>query len=311
MINLYDNFLKLNRGIKDSQYPINYQGAIRAYYGVSKEGFYRISFLSSVSSGITKFTKNIGVTSGSKDSTNFWTCFDLMDDSLLNVFCTFGEDLISSIFGENNEQLALNKLKLRYKTWLALFRRSRSPLSKEKAQGLYGELYFLKNKMIPLYGISDSINSWSGPDSYSKDFSIKDSWYEIKTISNGSPIVKISSIQQLSSDYEGKLVVIKVEEMSDAFSSPSDSIYKICQDVLTQIKDNEVKDTFLTKLSEIGYDFCDELGNKKYNVSSVSNYIVNNQFPILRETDIKSQAVNNVSYDLILKLIDAFKEANK
>ena len=67
----------------------------------------------------------------------------------------------------------------------------------------------------------------------------------------------------------------------------------------------------MTKLSEIGYDFCDELGNKKYNVSSVSNYIVNNQFPILRETDIKSQAVNNVSYDLILKLIDAFKEANK
>lgn len=59
MINLYDNFLKLNRGIKDSQYPINYQGAIRAYYGVSKEGFYRISFLSSVSSGITKFTKTL------------------------------------------------------------------------------------------------------------------------------------------------------------------------------------------------------------------------------------------------------------
>ena len=53
----------------------------------------------------------------------------------------------------------------------------------------------------------------------------------------------------------------------------------------------------------IAKGFSDELGNKKYNVANVEYYLVDDKFPALRESDIKSEAINNVGYELILKLL--------
>ena len=58
-------------------------------------------------------------------------------------------------------------------------------------QGLFGEMYFLKNYMIPKFGINSAIFSWSGPEQTSKDFSLENNWFEIKTISAKSSLVKI------------------------------------------------------------------------------------------------------------------------
>ena len=65
---------------------------------------------------------------------------------------------------------------------------------------------------------------------------------------------------------------------------------------------------FLDKVNKYGYDFSDEIGNKRYSVKRVEKYLVNNTFPVLRESDIKSDAVNNVSYELVLKLIKEWVE---
>lgn len=303
MINLNKKFIELNRNIKDSQFPINFKGAVKAYYGINKDGFYRISFLSSKSPDIKGSTKNITIVQGNSNEANYWTCFDLKNDSLLSVFCTFGEDLISCVLEETNEYVALSRLRSRFNTWLALFRKTRTPLSPEKAKGLYGELYFLKKYLSNKYTIEESVKCWSGPEKYSKDFAINDTWFEIKTINVASSVAKISSIQQLSSDKTGKLVVIRVEEMADSFDEEDSTINKLCQSIISSISDLEIKDLFLLKLSEIGYDFCDDLGNKNYHVHKIEKYIVNESFPALREKDIKAEAINNVSYEIILKMI--------
>lgn len=308
MINLNKKFVELNRNIKDSQYPINYKGAVRAYYGINKDGFYRISFLSSKSPDIKGTTKSITIIQGNSSENNYWTCFDLKNDSVLSVFCTFGEDLISCVLEETDEDVALSHLRVRFKTWLALFRKTRSPLSPEKAKGLYGELYFIENYLSKKYSVEEAIECWSGPEKYNKDFAINDTWYEVKTISVGSSVAKISSIEQLSSDVTGKLIVIRVEEMADSFDEEDSTINKLCQSIISSILDSEIKDLFLIKLSEIGYDFCDDLGDKNYHVHKIENYIVNDEFPALREKDIKAEAINNVSYEIILKMIKDYME---
>ena len=308
MIDLNKKFIELNRNIKDSQYPINFKGAVRAYYGINKDGFYRISFLSSKSPEIRGTTKNINIVQGYSSENNYWTCFDLKNDSLLSVFSTFGEDLISCVLEETDEYVALSRLRARFNTWLALFRKTRTPLSPERAKGLYGELYFIKKYLGEKHSLEEAIKSWSGPEKYSKDFAINDTWYEVKTINVGSSVAKISSIQQLSSDNEGKLIVIRVEEMADSFDEKYSTINKLCQSIISSILDFEIKDLFLLKLSEIGYDFCDDLGDKNYHVHKVENYIVNEEFPALREKDIKAEAINNVSYEIILKMIKDYQE---
>lgn len=308
MIDLNKKFVELNRNIKDSQYPINYKGAVRAYYGINKDGLYRISFLSSKSPDIKGTTKNITIVQGSSNENNYWTCFDLKNDTLLAVFCTFGEDLISCILDEKDEYVALSRLRARFNTWLALFKKTRTPLSPEKAKGLYGELYFLKNYLLQKHTTEEAIKCWSGPEKYSKDFAINNTWYEVKTISVGASVVKISSIQQLSSDVAGKLIVIRVEEMADTFDEDGSTINKLCQHIISLINDSETKDLFLIKLSEIGYDFCDDLGNKNYHVHQVEPYRVDDNFPALHERDITAEAINNVSYELILKMLKEYME---
>ena len=308
MISLNKKFIELNRNIKDSQYPINFKGAVRPYYGINKDGFYRISLLSSKSPDIKGTTKNITIVQGASSENNYWTCFDLKNDSLLSVFCTFGEDLISCVLEEKDEYVALSKLRARFNTWLALFRKTRTPISPEKAKGLFGELYFIKTYLSDKYSVEEAVKCWSGPEKYSKDFAINDTWYEVKTINVGSSVAKISSIQQLSSDVAGKLIIIRVEEMSDAFDEEDSTINKLCQAIISSISDAEIKDLFLIKLSEIGYDFCDDLGDKNYHVHKLENYIVNDNFPALREKDIKAEAINNVSYEIILKMIKDYME---
>lgn len=181
-------------------------------------------------------------------------------------------------------------------------------LSEEKARGLFGELFFIKNFLIKRYEYSQVIGAWAGPEQYSKDFAIDNTWYEIKTISAGSAIAKISSLQQLSSNVEGHLIVIRVEEMADTFKGVDSSINSLLQSILTSIQDNETKDLFLDKVNKYGYDFSDDIGNKRYSVKRMEKYLVNNTFPVLRENDIKSDAVNNVSYELVLKLIKNWLE---
>ena len=302
MINLYEKFVTLNRNIKDSQKLINLNGIVKAYYGINKDGFFRISFLSKENPNIKGTTKNIEIVQG-EASGNYWTCFDLKNDSLLSVFCTFGEDMISCVVNEKNEYHAISNLRTRFNTWLALFKKSRNPLSEEEAKGLFGELWFLSEYMLCKYGVDDAINSWSGPEKYSKDYSINETWYEIKTINNSSATIKISSLQQLSSNVIGHLVIVRVEEMSELFNGLKSSINKLCQVIISKISDSNTKDNFLDKLSNMGYDFCDDLGNKNYQVHSMQSYLVDDDFPVLRESDIKSEAINNVSYELIVKFI--------
>lgn len=308
MINFFKKFSEINRNIKDSQRLINLVGVVKVYYGINKDGFFRLAFLSANSPNIKGSTKNIEIIQGNSGDNNYWTCFDLKNDQLLPVFSIFCEDLASCVVGEMDEHFALLKLKNRFSTRTALFKKSRKPLSLEKAKGLYGELYFLDNYLLKKYGEDKTIRGWGGPEMYSKDFSIDNTWYEIKTINASSTIAKIASIQQLSSDLIGRLVIVRVEEMTDSYDGELSSINKLCQNIISKIESNEIKDIFLDKLSSLGFDFCDDLANKNYNVSSIETYIVEGEFPALKENDIKSEAINNVSYELILKLIKDYRK---
>lgn len=304
MIDLFKKFNDLNRFIKDVQYPIAIKGAIKAYYGISEDGLFRIAFLSATETNIEGTTKSIAVIQGNTGKNNYWTCFDLKNDDLLSVFCCFGEDIVSCVENEPNKAIAASKLRGRYKTWQALFKKPRTPMSEEKAKGLFGELYFLKNVLLVAYEENQAIEGWSGPDKYSKDFAIEDTWFEVKTINPSSPVVKISSLQQLSANNVGYLIIIRVEEMATAYSGHDNSINTMIQTIISMLKAPDVKDLFLSKVAEYGYDFADDIGNKKYLVKSQEKYVVDRDFPILREEDINSNAVNNVSYELIIRQIN-------
>ena len=77
-----------------------------------------------------------------------------------------------------------------------MFSQKKELISDEQIKGLIGELLFLTDNMIPNYGETRAIQAWSGQEMTRKDFSIDDTWVEVKTIDFGKPTVVISSLEQ-------------------------------------------------------------------------------------------------------------------
>ena len=295
--------------LSGNQKRFTINSVLGVYYGISNDGFLRISFMSVSPAPKMESTKLLRVTQGAESEMVYWTCFDLLQHDAKKVFFTFCENLIESITNISDEEIALHTLKNRYITWKTMFRYDGTKkVSTEVLQGLYGELYFLKNYMSKKYGINNAVKSWSGPDGRSKDFSIGTEWYEIKTIGANSSVVRISSLAQLSSEYDGHLVILRSERMSESFDNGESCINDLFKYILSEIRDETIESIFLSKLSAYGYDISDESFVAKFDIKSMQKYVVSDDFPRLTENDVQRPEICDVDYSLIINSLKPYME---
>ena len=244
-----------------------------------------------------------------KDNENSnWLSFDLGNNNYSNLFYTFCTDMVNSLSGLNDEKEELEYLKQRFYNWKKMFQNiSTKELSEEKEQGIYGELYFLYKYMIPKYGVEKSILSWAGPHKFNKDFSIDETWYEIKTSSVNANTIEIRSINQLDSDVDGFLTVVKVEKMSMEYRGELSSIFELIQAIMGEITSIQIQDDFLNKLIELGVGPENNFGSRRYDTKNILLYSVSDKFPKLTRKNITFTEIENVTYTINLSQIDRFK----
>lgn len=279
------------------------------YCGISKEGYLRISFMSKNVAPKMESTKLLRVVQGFESQGVYWTCFDLLHNDARKVFFAFCDNLVKAVVDVSDEYGAMQLLKKRYSTWKTMFQHDKEKkISKELLQGLYGELYFLKNYMCRKYNMDIAVHAWSGPDLKSKDFAVDDDWYEIKTAGANAVVVKISSLTQLASSHNGHLVIVKVEGMSDQFEGSDSSVGEIFKYILSELQDDSAKDAFLSKLSNCGFDISDDSFNTKFDVKSVKIYAVKDGFPRLTENDVPHDEICDVTYSLIINSLNPYLE---
>lgn len=300
-------FSNLEKNILNNQKKVNSNTIVKVYYGLTKDGFQRLSFLSKIHPPKIESTKMLKVIQGEEGEGNYWTCFDLLNNEFKKIFYLFCDDLVNTLDDINDEYKELNVIKERFSIWKIMFKKISNSLTSEKEQGLFGELYFLDNYMIDKYGVNVAINSWTGPFRYNKDFSVNDTWYEVKATSINSTIVKISSLNQLSSDINGFLTLIRIEKMSDEFNKDKCSILDLFNSIINKIADNETKELFINKVLEYGFNPENDSQRNKYKVDKIILYEVKDGFPRLTEKDIKFQEIDNVTYEIIIKTIDKYK----
>ena len=309
MIDFESMYGSLTNELSGNQKKLNIHSVIGVYYGLSKDGNYRIAFLSSSVAPKIESTKMLRVTQGEEAANTYWTCFDLLQHDAKKVFFTFCANLIDAVTDIYDEQKALYALKKRYITWKTMFRRdSANKLSREVLQGLFGELYFMKKYMLNRFGAAVAVQAWSGPDFKSKDYAVDTEWFEVKTVGANTTTVHISSLAQLSSDHDGHLIVVKAEAMSDQFSNGESSIEELFKYIFAQINDETAEGIFLSKLSAFGFDSSDESFMSKFDVKSMTSYKVCGDFPRLTEKDIARPEICDVSYSLIINSLKDYKE---
>ena len=236
-----------------------------------------------------------------------WLCFDLTAEYLENVFITLCYDLGEYVRGDMNELSCLKKIKKRFDLWRNMLKISKKELDPAIEQGYYGEMLFL-SKAINAFGEERAIDSWAGPDKFSKDFTISGTWYEIKTIGSEAEKVTISSLNQLDDPEPGHLVIVSVERKTT--ESSSDTIVSILNRILEAIQNPEVKDKFIQKLFKVGISLA-IVPKCSFNLKSMSYFKVDNAFPRLTVKDKKFNEIVDIKYSLYIGGLTRFKEDEK
>lgn len=230
--------------------------------------------------------------------------FSLSNQDLLEYFSTFCEDLQYSTREIVDDNAAYKTLCARYFSWKKLFKPNSARLSEFEVMGLIGELLFLRDNMFPKYGYQLSLESWTGPEMTHKDFSLAETWYEIKTISSGKGTVKISSLEQLDSDIEGTLAIYELEKMSPSFNGIN--VNKLVSEIMGLLADTHLKDFFSSKLGFFGYDFSPEYENLVFSKTNFRQFKVTSDFPLLRRNDIPL-SIQKIQYEIVISDIEEFE----
>lgn len=282
------------------------------YYGRSESGNLRFAFLTENPPIVIESTAHLKVTQWAEGANIYWTCFELLADHAKQVFFVLFNNLVKSAVGCQSEEIAMSAVKNRFMTWKKLFNNPSAQMTEELYKGLFGELYFLKNYMMAHHDSTVAVNAWSGPNKTAKDFSVSSDWYEIKTVSTNSETVKISSVTQLDSEDLGHLVLVKTEKMSNGFDNRECSVGQLMTLILNSITDESVKDEFIKKVIQYGYDVDgDHSSFHKYRVLKMNFYSVDNDFPKITADKVPYSEIVRVTYELSISSIEKYLEGEK
>lgn len=232
--------------------------------------------------------------------------FNLLDNTYKSMFLIFCKDIIITCEKAGNEMAISNGL-MRWKYWKEMFGKKKANiLDKSEIKGLIGELLELRDYFMKNWNEEKAVESWMGPLLGHKDFEIDETWYEVKSVNENAMQVTISSLEQLESDKNGHLVIVKLED-SSSVSVSSINLNEVVVSIAEKLTDPDVLEVFCTKLDNVGYAFDAEYDNYNFVYKGTHRYYVDEEFPRLRRSEINS-TIGNAKYTILLDGITEFRE---
>ncbi len=284
----------------DSEYRVN------IFLGYNDDGKMSMVITEPGREAPVKSSKIIDVTLRRREDQKIALTFDLLDNSYKSMFLLFCKDIIL-ICERAGSQMAISNALTRWKYWKEMFGNKKSSiLDKQEIKGLIGELIELRDHFMCEYDEAVALQSWMGPLSGHKDFEIDDTWYEIKAVNENAVQVKISSLEQLESENDGHLVIMRLEDASIT-SGLAINLNKIVIAIANVIHDPDNMELFRNRLDNLGYVPDDEYDNYNFVFKGRQSYTVNSDFPRLVRSSV-SESIGNASYTILLNGISNFKE---
>lgn len=245
--------------------------------------------------------------SGSSDSE---LIIQIFKEEYNDIFSTFCLDLIRILENISETSRIIDETFRHLKKWQDFMERiTETHLTANQRLGLFGELYFLSETLIPLFGPDTAIRSWYGPDRKQQDFLLDNGMgIEIKTSASKSPVsLQIASERQLdNSGFSGLyLHYIDVVETNDKNKTLNDIVDKI-RTIISG--DPETSRDFSLKLLECNYREKDRnmYSETGYTVSGEQTFQVTEGFPNITGRDLRD-GVCDVKYSVLLVALAPFR----
>nr|WP_297939643.1 PD-(D/E)XK motif protein [uncultured Lachnoclostridium sp.] len=288
----------------DPNHPMDF------FIGISERGNEELVLITKLEPVQLKSSKALDVEKNIRNDGRWATQISSLEKQNQDVFSSLCWDLIESSRNILSEKEGLELLTKRYILWQKLFVSIHNDLSDSVLKGMIGELQFAKEKLAKKNGWDVVMSAWQGPDGADRDFVLNEKWYEIKAIATGKEKIRISSLNQLETDYDGVLVVYKVDRSSNTdLNALSVSSY------VNSLRDKmkhypSVLQLFEQKLISLGYIDKKSYDEIYFTCSGPEYYCVDKEFPKLITGNVPLGIVS-VQYDLSLAGINAWKMEEK
>lgn len=298
---------KFKKGVETRTYQrIDPDYKVNIFLGYNEEGNMSMILTENGKEERVRSSRLIDVKMQRREDRKLALSFDLLDMAYAPMFTVFCKDMIV-VCERAGRKRAVSSAVARWTYWKEMFGNRKSQiLGNQEIKGLLGELYVLKNRLIPEFGCGKAVKSWMGPLLGHKDFEADSTWYEVKTVNDGAFQLTVSSLEQLDSETDGHLIVVRADETSE-INEKALNLNKMVLQVMDLIEDPKTLEEFRIKLDHAGYSADPEYENYNFVIKGSEMYAVNDEFPRLRRCDV-SDAVGNARYTILIAGITGFKE---
>jgi hypothetical protein len=173
-------------------------------------------------------------------------------------------------------------------------------LNEREQRGLFAELQFLSDFLIPACGPDKAVQAWAGPKALAKDFQFAQLAFEVKATTTKEPIrFRVSSEIQLEHADDYTLMVFAV--VYERVLAGGKTLPAFVQTLRDELKPNPlVSLRFNELLLQVGYlDVHSDRYDSQLKTRSQHFFQVRNDFPRITGFDLPA-GVTDVRYSILL-----------
>ena len=230
----------------------------------------------------------------------------LKEPRFADVFTALTEDLVRRVANAVDPAAQTRAFLGQLSRWQKFLSASTEGLSEEAQRGLWGELYFLREHLIPAIG-SSALAGWKGPERAHQDFQFPCGAVEVKTTLAKQPqVIRITSERQLDDSQWPSLFLFVVA--LDSRENGGESLSTLIASLRTLFKtDKMVEEQFEDALLVAGYldTHAFRYAEPGYLVRSEKTFRVNHGFPRVIEEGLPI-GIGDVNYGLAITACAAF-----
>jgi len=237
---------------------------------------------------------------------------ELLDSEQKSIFRALIADILlaTTDVSPGDNAAGAKRVLTRIERWQNLLKRRRDKvLSRQAIIGLFGELHFLKERVLPMMQPTDAVSAWRGPHGEEQDFAIGGWIIELKTqLSTADQFLKISSEAQLDTASGPISLCHQIIASTPSDDSKTFSLNGIVEEIRMELLQEGASalDIFEAGLITAGYIAREEYDEDSWTLVKTDFYEVGEDFPRLVPDNI-AVGLQRVTYQIIPVACSQFK----
>ncbi len=214
-----------------------------------------------------------------------------------DIFDLLIRDLVGEAERPADEREGLNRFLARLSDWQLLLRRlGPGGLSRETQQGLWGELWTLREVVAPVAGIRRAVDGWRGPMGMDQDFQMGTTCVEVKT-STAANLDRLNITGERQLEVPDDVVLILLGLSLDRRIRHGETLTEMIESVRNAASDSGCMHLVDLRLDLCGYERDDGklYSDVGYTVRSIHPFRVEDGFPRIASGDLQT-GISDVRY---------------